>query len=166
MARRLFPILASVWLVSGVAPDAAATERRFVLSQDGLGPIQLDKKLDLSELKAVYPEFEFHRRTVEHEGFEEAQIVALENGAQALTLRLHEGRFLDIVAVSPRVNGPFGVRVGASFQDVKVSDCLRGAEGSPYIHCGAMRTRRLQYLFVTDGATPRAGDEVAALRVY
>ena len=166
MARQIFPMLASIWLVSGAAPDAGATERRFVLSADGLGPIQLDQPIDIETLQEAYPEFDFEIETVEREGMPERQIVAFEAGAQALRVRLLEDRSFDIVAVSPRVTGPFGVRVGAPYRDLTVSGCLRGAEDSPYVHCGSMRTRRLQYLFVIDGERPKPEDAVAALRVY
>ena len=137
-----------------------------MLSADGLGPIQLDSQADIDALKAAYPEFEFKLETIEREGHPEEQIVAFEDGAQALRMRLFENRFSDIVAVSPRITGPFGVRVGAPYQDLKVAGCLRGADGSPYVHCGSTRTRRLQYLFVIDGDAPRPSDPVAALRVY
>lgn len=166
MPRRIFPLLASVWLVAGGGDETFAADERFELTASGLGPIHLDHPADIEALKAAYPEFDFHLEIVEREGTAERQIVARENGAQALQLRLFEDRFYDILAVSPRVTGPFGGRVGAPFRDLAVSGCFRGAEGSPYVHCGGARTRRLQYLFVIDGEQPKPDDPVAALRVY
>lgn len=167
MPQRIFPLLASMWLVAGAAATAsAAAERRFTLTPDGLGPIRLDEPADIAALKAAYPEFVFHTETIEREGRPETLIVAEEEGAPALRMRLLEGRYFDLLATSPRVVGPFGGRVGARFADLPVSTCLRGAEGSPFVHCASARTRRLQFLFVIDGAEPAPEDPIAALRAY
>lgn len=152
------------------AAPAEATEQRFVLSEDGLGPIRRGAPVDLEALRSAYPEFAFRRGEVMREGHPEPRIFGFRDGAAVIEIGLDgRGAFYDILSTAPRIVGPFGGRIGVSLQDLPIAgakDCFALAEGSPFTACPSAKTPGLQFLFRLPNRPPRPEDPVSALRLY
>lgn len=146
-SKILFAALAALILA---ARPADATERRFVLFETGLGPMTLGEPIDVPTLQAAYPEFRFRRADAET-----TAILATENGAAALQIKLEEGRVTSIITDSPRIVTQQAARIGLRFADLPdaaAETCYPWrTEDDPdaraWVACRATDVAGLRYLF-------------------
>ncbi|MEM9723833.1 MAG: hypothetical protein AAF909_00020 [Pseudomonadota bacterium] len=164
------------------ASSATATERSFVFSEQGLGPLQRGAPASMSALAERYPSLDFARGEIVREGVAEPVIRGFSREATAedpprlalLVVLDTEDRVLEIIALDPRFVGPFAGRAGVALGDLQAVDrtsCVAMVEqymgeGRPWVACPSARTDRLQFLFDANQTPPPSTERVLGVRLY